>query len=399
MKNIQLQNKLGTESISNKLLNIEDKYRSNMFNWRGQFSPQLIESLLIHYANKNNIIFDPFLGSGTTLLESSRLGLEAYGCEINPAAHIFSQIYELTNIDPNIRNISLDRIDTFITTHIINIETNDKEKHETFIKDFLRLRKNVDIITNNIISALIITLNLEITKFTYDKLIKTWDNLKHNIKSLPFSTIPVKSFHCDARKSPLSDNMVDIVITSPPYINVFNYHQNYRKSVEKLGWDVLSIAKSEIGANRKFRGNRFITVVQYCMDLAEVYLELSRVCKPSAKIIFIVGRESKVRKTPFYNADLLIKVAEAIGFIKVGQQQRSFKNRFGQEIFEEVLRFQYKEIIIENAAVVETARQIGINALIEAKKYAENEFLLDINEAIEKAKLISVSPITDHKGV
>jgi len=399
MENIQLHNKLAMESISSDLINIEDKYRSNMFNWRGQFSPQLIESLLIHYASEGNVVFDPFLGSGTTLLESSRLGLEAYGCEINPAAHIFSKIYELINIDPAQRDISIIFIDTFITRYIGNSVKDNKTEHEKFIHDLLLLKNDADFVVNNIISALIISLNLEITKFSYDKCFKIWNNLKQNIKSLPFTSIPVKGFHCDARKSPLSNNSIDIVITSPPYINVFNYHQNYRKSVEKLGWDVLEIAKSEIGANRKFRGNRFITVVQYCMDLAEVYLELSRVCKSTAKIIFIVGKESKVRKTPFYNADLLISVAEAIGFKKVGQQQRSFKNKFGQEIFEEVLRFECKETIIKHTDAVEIARQIGINGLIKAKTYADNEFLSDITEAIEKAKSISVSPITKHKGV
>ncbi len=399
MKNIQLQNKLVIESISNKLINIEDKCRSNMFNWRGQFSPQLVESLLMHYASKGNVVFDPFLGSGTILLESSRLGLEAYGCEINPAAHIFSKIYELTNINPEQRNNSVKVIDTFTERYLSKSSNNDKNEHENFIHDLLLLKDNTDFVSKHIISALIVSLNLEITKFSYDKFSKVWNKLKNNIKSLPFTSIPVKGFHCDARKSPLSNNSIDIVITSPPYINVFNYHQNYRKSVEKLGWNVLEIAKSEIGSNRKFRGNRFLTVVQYCMDLAEVYLELSRVCKSTAKIIFIVGKESKVRKTSFYNADLLVLVAEATGLNKVGQQQRSFKNKFGQEIFEEVLRFECKETIIKRTQAVEIARQIGINALIEAKTYADNEFLPDITEAIEKAKLISVSPIIEYKGV
>jgi hypothetical protein len=43
------------------------KTRSNIFSWRGQFSPQLIEHLLLTYCPKNAIILDPFVGSRTVL--------------------------------------------------------------------------------------------------------------------------------------------------------------------------------------------------------------------------------------------------------------------------------------------------------------------------------------------
>lgn len=45
-----------------------------------------------------------------------------------------------------------------------------------------------------------------------------------------------------------------LVLTSPPYINVYNYHQQYRASAEALGWDLLEVAKTEIGSNRKHPG-------------------------------------------------------------------------------------------------------------------------------------------------
>lgn len=39
-----------------------------------------------------------------------------------------------------------------------------------------------------------------------------------------------------------NSQLATLLITSPPYINVFNYHQKYRRSVEALGYDVLAIA-------------------------------------------------------------------------------------------------------------------------------------------------------------
>ena len=46
--------------ISEQILNISDKNRSNLFAWRGQFSPQLIEAILKAYCLPNSIILDPF---------------------------------------------------------------------------------------------------------------------------------------------------------------------------------------------------------------------------------------------------------------------------------------------------------------------------------------------------
>lgn len=78
-------------------LDIIDKIRSNLFAWRGQFSPQLIEVILSSYCPPNSIILDPFAGSGTVLLEAGFLSFESYGFEINPAAWILGKIYEFIN--------------------------------------------------------------------------------------------------------------------------------------------------------------------------------------------------------------------------------------------------------------------------------------------------------------
>ena len=60
--------------------------------------------------------------------------------------------------------------------------------------------------------------------------------------------------HADARALPVESGSADLVLTSPPYINVHNYNQKYRRSVEALEWDILAVARSEIGSNRQNRG-------------------------------------------------------------------------------------------------------------------------------------------------
>ena len=80
-----------TEEILQADLNIANKYRSNPLRWKGQFSPQLVQVLLDKYSVNNSVVFDPFLGSGTVLLESGIAGLKASGTEINPAAVMLAQ--------------------------------------------------------------------------------------------------------------------------------------------------------------------------------------------------------------------------------------------------------------------------------------------------------------------
>ena len=48
--------------ISKERLDIIEKTRSNLFSWRGQFSPQLVEVILDAYCFPNSVILDPFVG-------------------------------------------------------------------------------------------------------------------------------------------------------------------------------------------------------------------------------------------------------------------------------------------------------------------------------------------------
>lgn len=94
---------LDFSTIEQSLLNIENKLRSNLLPWTGQFSPQLVEVLLAEYASDDSLVLDPFAGSGTILCECGRRGLQAYAIEINPAAYSMARTYQLMNRQPHDR--------------------------------------------------------------------------------------------------------------------------------------------------------------------------------------------------------------------------------------------------------------------------------------------------------
>src|SRR4051795_9365035 len=86
---------LDTRTIPRDRLNIDNKERSNLFPWNGQFSPQLVEALLRTFAKNTATVLDPFAGSGTVIHEAAKLGKEVFAVEINPAAFKMAQTYRL----------------------------------------------------------------------------------------------------------------------------------------------------------------------------------------------------------------------------------------------------------------------------------------------------------------
>jgi site-specific DNA-methyltransferase (adenine-specific) len=74
------------------------KYYENIFNFieaknndgkcslnKATYSSELCKKLLKIYANENSIIYDPFMGSGTTAVACKEMNLECYGSEISTA--------------------------------------------------------------------------------------------------------------------------------------------------------------------------------------------------------------------------------------------------------------------------------------------------------------------------
>lgn len=384
---------LDRKSIPQERLNIENKVRSNLFSWSGQFSPQLVQALLERHAPPGSVVLDPFMGSATVAVECGRLGLSMVGTEINPAAFTMARTYEMMVRDREHRERAISDVekrllDLMGTTDLPLLAGTPSDPNAR--EDIRRLRRTVRSGSRSIlVEALTILLDLKHTRVDAETVFRKWAGLKQTVRDLPYSERDVGLHLCDARRLPLEDNTVDVVLTSPPYINVFNYHQQYRKSAEALDWDLLTVARSEIGANRKFRGNRFLTVIQYCIDMAQALTELRRACRKDARIILVVGRESNVRKTPFFNGAIVADIGtRCAGLTLVGRQERVFRNKFGASIFEDILHF-----TVSDAVADEDPRIVGIEALRFAEGCAPEESMHDLADALARAEQVEPSPL------
>jgi len=396
------------KTIPQEGLDLANKNRASIFPWRGQFSPELIELLLTYYAKPNSVILDPFAGSGTTLFESARKSLICYGAEINPAAIEMCRTVHFVNLSHSERENFINKARSIIDSSIPFLSKSNlfsfEDKKRINLTDaeiFKRMLQSsfenpfvYNIIINSIIRYFA---NSKITKTAKaTKFVAAFNKHIEIIRSLPYSSKTCKIYPSDARNLTLSDNTIDLIITSPPYINVFNYHQYYRKAMEIAGWNLLEIAKSEIGSNRKNRGNRFLTVIQYSIDMMQSLLEMRRVLVPNGRIIIVIGRESRVRRVKFENYKILSALAiEGIGLKLVCRQERRFINRFGKKIFEDILHF-----VVDREPLPDPedfARQVAICFLKRAKKNASGEVKKEIELAINNADNVAPSPLFEYK--
>lgn len=54
--------------------------------YRGNFAPQIARNVILNYSAEGELVLDPMVGSGTTLIEARLLNRNALGCDINQNA-------------------------------------------------------------------------------------------------------------------------------------------------------------------------------------------------------------------------------------------------------------------------------------------------------------------------
>lgn len=383
-------------------LDVVHKCRSNYFNWKGQFTPEFIEYLLDCYANEDSVVADPFSGSGTVLAEAIKKGLTCVGFEINPSAYFMSKFYEYAMCTKEERNIIFNDLTRFIASYLdgiaeskmVYVEGKDyRESYANLIEFSSYIAKYIDKKMMPLMINILFLCEKDKRMTLSNAIQKNMKYMKDLLLSLPYTSNSVMANLGDARNIGLNhQNNIDLIITSPPYINVFNYHQNYRGIIECFGYDILKVANSEIGSNRKHRSNRFKTVVQYAMDMGHTIYNASTALKVGGKMILVVGRESMVRKTPFYNSMIIKDIINLIPCLQIESiNTRQFGNRYGELIDEDIIVVQKCS---ENINIhINVFEYVGLKHITNALSYADKSLELDLRSILNKKELILESPI------
>lgn len=191
-KEINWKNKLGNDlnwSLSFDNLKESDttKHVHRLHPYKGKFIPQLVEYFIDNhidefkkdiYFKKDDVIFDPFCGSGTTLVQANELGINALGIDISDFNTIISNS-KIADIDLEKLEIILKELTNKLKNYIkINYKFEDElnEKLSEFnYKYFNKLAYKKNIRENKINSKIYGKEKEEEFLAVYNDLIKKYD--------------------------------------------------------------------------------------------------------------------------------------------------------------------------------------------------------------------------------
>lgn len=231
--------------------------RHRWYTYKEGFSPVFVSDFINRFnSGKNNVVFDPFGGIGTTVLESSLLGHKSFSNDINPLANYISRIKNDLYTRKDLEGIKEVRHKFQLEDLSIKKEAPDNETIRRYFSDLvfnniLKIQAWIDKVENdkakNLFNLSLITLLEVLSTHKKDgngvkkrsnyKGDTTLDDLK-NLMSEKIDLFITDIEKCDIIVSPGINSQssfssyqlkekADLVITSPPYANCFDYSKIY----------------------------------------------------------------------------------------------------------------------------------------------------------------------------
>ena len=286
-----------------------------------KYTPQLVSKYLNFFCKQGNTILDPFCGSGTTIVEGAINGINSVGIDLNPIAYIISKaksnIYKNTDIqlvDEIIQQIRTYNTDTFHNTFIPDFPNRSHWFQDNVCVELANLKSKILSVENNNVKDLLLCAFSKIivrvsnqdseVRYTaknknhpdgtvYNLFIETLLNYVETLKSNKYSILAkTEIFNGDSllELKQFADNHFDFVMTSPPYINTFDYYLYHKLRMFWLDYDHRPVRKNEIGNHHRIDTKDFITAKkEYVDSMSKIMDELSRVSKPASNFVMIIG--------------------------------------------------------------------------------------------------------------
>ena len=316
-----------------------------IYPYKGKFHPQMIRALLNFIGLKEGeTVLDPFIGSGTTAVESQVMGINCIGVDISPLCVLQSKVktesvFVLDKIEKikdgvikiNNSNFGLSSFNTKVLTLQKFIENITDEKVKNFFKiaemiahsDASRRKKNF---TQSF------SINVE-------KMLASVRDFKKSINELNLKLGKVDIRRGDARKLDLEDESIDGIVTSPPYSIALDYIKNDSHALKALGYDTTKIREEFIGV----RGTGARRIDLYNEDMMKSINEMFRVLKPEKYCVIVLG-DATYQGKRVETVDFIIKYAEKIGFKLVKNIDKIIFGLYNVMQKENILIFKKPEI-------------------------------------------------------
>lgn len=337
---------------------------------------------------RGGTIVDPMMGSGTVIRQATELGLQAIGFDMDPLAVLMSRVWTTPVDDVLIErvyaklaklalaadpaSIALPWIDDDSETRDFvgfwfgrqqadalrcwswAIATFAKEagSSEASALDVVRIALSRIIVTKEQCASLArdtshsrphrVTLSSDYC--VHQGLARSLRMVRNRLqKSPPIGGAQVS--RGDARAMPLSDQSVDAILTSPPYLNAIDYLRGHRMSLVWLGHklgELRAIRSDSIGAERRPQQGAVIEtevkaslgdlsslplrhqsmIERYVFDVVALAAEVKRLLKPGGLATMVVGN-STLKGIFIKNSAAVSKALELQGLTLISETVRA----------------------------------------------------------------------------
>ncbi|HEX5399919.1 MAG TPA: DNA methyltransferase [Verrucomicrobiae bacterium] len=311
--------------------------------YRACFKPQLPRFFIERLTHPGDVVYDPFMGRGTTLVEAALLGRTPYGCDINPLSQIF--------VRPRLNPPSLAEVEARLKK--INFKTTDEWPEQLLVffhpetlreicalKKYLLHRKEIGALDDVDSWIWMVATNrltghsagfFSVYTLPPNQAVSVESQIKINGRlrqTPPRRHVPVlilrksKQLLADlderhryqltesikdsllatgnAADTPgIPSNSVVLVVTSPPFLDVVDYEQDNWLRAWFCGIDISNLAIWQI----KDLGD-------WEVRMTSVLLEVHRVLRPGGWVAFEVG---EVRNGKIKLENSVLKVGREVG--------------------------------------------------------------------------------------
>lgn len=299
---------------------------------------------------KGALVFDPFAGSGTTLMEAQRLGLPSVGVDLNPIACLIARVKtgaRPSGLVEKAREISANasRSRAKLTRDIPNVDHWFKADIQNAIAALLNELRAVsdseshDALRLALSSILVRVSNQESdTRYAAVKkdissvdvftgFVAAVEKLDNALAARDWCIEPAKIIEANTLKMP-SDHIegkVGLVITSPPYPNAYEYWLYHKYRMWWLGYDPLIVKEQEIGARAHFFKRNHHTEEHFWDQMRDTFRLITQVLVKRGYACFVIGR-SKIHGKIVDNANIIEAVASEFGFSSVSRIERTISS-------------------------------------------------------------------------
>jgi site-specific DNA-methyltransferase (cytosine-N4-specific) len=337
-----------------------------------RFIPQIPQKAIQSYSSPGDVVLDPFCGCGTTLLESVLAKRTAVGVDNNPVAVLVAQakISKYSSKD-------LASIDKFVSNYEQTIKTIEPNKLvlplyenieywfapkalkelgiiKTVIED---LPPKIRTLALAVFSSIIVRVSNQDSDTRYARIQKCYEagnafkwfkskmldalSRLRSIYNLP--RVEGKVYCQDGKNlAMIKDHTVNLIVTSPPYINAYDYHKYHRHRIHWIGGNPYSARDSEIGKHDTFtRPNA--TPEKYFADMGMCFNEWVRVLKRNGHILIVIG-DGIVNKKPVKVAEEFILMMEKLKLKLVNRWIRHLKKN--KKSFNQSARIDEEHVIL-----------------------------------------------------